>query len=72
MEDNVLLFVSRIDMQVLKEEHIAVVFPRLQIPVELAVVILREVDHQIQLDLREPLPKQAPHGVPLSLSYSIR
>ena len=67
MKQDILFLVSRIHMQVLKEQNIAVMFACLQMAIEFGIVVFGKVDGQLQLDLGEAFGEQASDCVPLSL-----
>lgn len=72
VKQGILLLVARIDVQILEEEDICVMFARLHVPIRPGVVILGEIDGQLHLDFRKALGKSGAHGIPLCLGLSRR
>lgn len=71
VQKNILLFVARIDMQILQEENVRVVLPGFQMTVQLGVMVFGEVDHEVQLHFREAFVPDRTNSVPLSLSCDL-
>lgn len=67
MKQDILFLVSRIYMQVLKEQNIAVMFACLEIAIESGIVVFGKINRQLHLDLWEAFGEQASDRIPLSL-----